>query len=275
MVAIYEFWKELSTFADEITFSMYLNGCSSQLFHIFGKNEKMKKFFLLAIILSFTSCAELQQIANQLPQETPYGISNAEIASGLKQALNQGIDQQVTKLAEENGFFSNELVRISLPPELQKVDKTLRDIGLDALADEGLQILNRAAEDAVKEAIPVFADAVQEMTFEDVRNILFGTDTAATQYLSEKTTNELYSRFNPIIANSLEEVGANQIWSNIIQRYNQVPFTNNVNPNLPDYVTTEALDGVFTMIALEEKEIRNNFAARTTSLLKKVFALQD
>ncbi|HET7360927.1 MAG TPA: DUF4197 domain-containing protein [Salinimicrobium sp.] len=235
----------------------------------------MKKIFLLVFILSFTSCAELQQIANQLPQETPYGISNAEIASGLKQALNQGIDQQVTKLAEENGFFSNELVRISLPPELQKVDKTLRDIGLDALADEGLQILNRAAEDAVKEAIPVFADAVQEMTFEDVRNILFGTDTAATQYLSEKTTDELYSRFNPIIENSLEEVGANQIWSNIIQRYNQVPFTNNVNPNLPDYVTTEALDGVFTMIALEEKEIRNNFAARTTALLKRVFALQD
>ncbi len=118
----------------------------------------MKKIIAFAGILILTSCAELQQIATQLPQE--YGISDAEISSGLKQALQFGIDKEVTSLAKENGFFSNELVRIGLPPELQKVDKTLRDVGLDALADEGLKVLNRAAEDAVSEAIPVFADAV-------------------------------------------------------------------------------------------------------------------
>lgn len=235
----------------------------------------MKKVFLLFLILSFSSCAELQQIADNLPQEGGYGISNQEIAGGLKQALQKGIDTRVTELTQEGGFFRNELVRITLPPELQKVDKALRDVGLDALADEGLQVLNRAAEEAVKEATPIFVNAVQEITFADARNILLGNDTAATEYLSGKTSEELYSRFNPVVTNSLDEVGATQVWTNIINRYNQLPFTGKVNPDLPDYVTQQALQGVFTMIALEEAEIRNEVSARTTGLLKKVFALQD
>lgn len=240
----------------------------------FDENSIMKKFFLLALIPFFLGCAELQQIADSLPQEG-VGISNAEVAAGLKQALDFGIDKEVTKLAQENGFFNNELVRIGLPPELQKVDKTLRDVGLDALADEGLKVLNRAAEDAVQEATPIFVDAVKQITFTDARNILMGDDTAATSYLAQKTTDPLYSKFNPVITHSLEEVGANHVWTNIINKYNALPLTNNVNPDLADYVTREALEGVFTMIAIEEKEIRNNFAARTTSLLKRVFALQD
>ncbi|MFV8839586.1 DUF4197 domain-containing protein [Salinimicrobium soli] len=234
----------------------------------------MKKIYLLLLLPLFFGCAELQQIADNLPQEGGY-ISNAEVAAGLRQALDKGIDQQVSKLAQENGFFSNELVRITLPPELQKVDKALRDVGLNSLADEGLKVLNRAAEDAVKEATPIFVNAVKEITFNDARNILLGEDTAATAYLSQKTSDPLYAKFNPVITNSLDEVGATQVWSNIIQRYNQLPLTSNVNPDLPDYVTKEALKGVFTMIAVEEKEIRNNFAARTTDLLKRVFALQD
>ena len=233
----------------------------------------MKKFYLFFFILSFTSCAELQQIADQIPQQGT--ITNTEIAGGLKQALNKGIDLQVSKLTEEGGFFRNELVRITLPPELQKVDRTLRDVGLDALADEGLMVLNRAAEEAVKEATPIFVNAVQEITFADARNILLGSDTAATAYLSDKTSDELYSKFNPVIKESLDKVGATQIWSNLIQRYNALPLTSSVNPDLPDYVTEEALEGVFTMISLEEQKIRNDLSARTTSLLQKVFALQD
>ena len=233
----------------------------------------MKKIFLLVSLITLSSCAELQQIAGQLPQEG--GITNAEISNGLKQALQKGIDLQVTKLTEENGFFRNELVRIGLPPELQKVDKTLRDVGLDALADQGLKVLNRAAEEAVKEATPIFISAVQEMNFSDARNILLGNDNAATTYLADKTTTQLYSKFNPVIKNSLDKVGATEVWSNIIQRYNALPLTSSVNPDLTDYVTTKALDGVFTMIAVEEMEIRNNFSARTTALLKKVFGLQD
>ncbi|GHA28150.1 hypothetical protein GCM10007103_07130 [Salinimicrobium marinum] len=239
------------------------------------KKNNMKKIFLLFLIFSFSSCAELQQIADNLPQEGGYSISNQEIAGGLKQALQKGIDTRVTELTEEGGFFRNELVRITLPPELQKVDKTLRDIGLDALADEGLLVLNRAAEEAVKEATPIFVNAVQEITFADARNILLGNDRAATDYLSGKTTTQLYSKFNPVVTNSLEKVGATQVWNNIINRYNQLPLTGKVNPDLADYVTQEALEGVFTMIAVEEVEIRNQVSARTTNLLRRVFALQD
>lgn len=233
----------------------------------------MKKFLGLLLIFSLSSCAELQQIATQIP--STYGVTDSEINSGLKQALQFGIDKEVTSLATEDGFFKNELVRISLPPELQKVDKTLRDIGLDNLADEGLKVLNRAAEDAVGEAIPVFATAVKEISFADARNILLGADNAATNYLTSKTQAQLYDRFNPIINNSLEKVGANRVWSNLIQKYNAIPLTSKVNPDLTDYVTNEALQGVYLMIEKEEKDIRNSLNSRTTDLLKRVFALQD
>lgn len=234
----------------------------------------MKKIFLFALLPFFLGCGQLQQIADSLPQDGGY-ISNTEVAAGLRQALNLGIDKQVTKLTEEGGFFRNELVRITLPPELQKVDQTLRDLGMDALADEGLRVLNRAAEDAVQEATPIFVNAVQEITFADARNILTGDNKAATIYLARKTTDQLYTKFNPVITSSLDEVGATQVWSNIIQRYNQLPLTTNVNPDLADYVTKEALEGVFTMIAIEEEQIRTEFSARTTDLLRRVFALQD
>ena len=209
----------------------------------------------------------------QLPQSG--SIGNAEIASGLRQALDFGIDKQVTKLTQTDGFFRNELVKILLPEELRKVDKALRDIGLNKLADEGLKVLNRAAEDAVKEATPIFIDAVKGITFADAKNILIGNNDAATQYLTSKTQTALYDKFNPVIKSSFSKVGADQIWSNLINKYNNIPFTNNVNLDLTDYVTEEALKGVYTMIAVEEKEIRTKLSSRTTDLLKKVFALQD
>jgi RNA binding exosome subunit len=233
----------------------------------------MKKALLAIILFQFIGCSELQQVVNQLPQGSTIG--NEEIANGLKQALNMGIDKQVSKLTQTNGFFGNELVKIMLPEELQKVDKTLRDIGLSSLADEGLKILNRAAEDAVSEATPIFVNAVKGMTFNDAKNILLGSDTAATVYLTNATQTELYNKFNPVIKSSFEKVGADKIWNNLITRYNNIPLTNNVNPDLTDYVTQEALNGVFTMIAIEEKEIRTKVSSRTTDVLKKVFALQD
>ncbi|MEQ8219723.1 MAG: DUF4197 domain-containing protein [Arenibacter sp.] len=233
----------------------------------------MKKVLLAVILFQFIGCSELQQVVNQLPQGGTLG--NEEIAKGLKEALNMGIDKQVSKLTQTDGFFGNELVKIMLPEELQKVDKTLRDIGLSSLADEGLKILNRAAEDAVGEATPIFVNAVKGMTFSDAKNILLGSDNAATIYLTNATQTELYNKFNPVIKNSFEKVGADKIWNNLITRYNNIPLTNNVNPDLTDYVTQEALNGVFTMIAVEEKEIRNKVSSRTTDMLRKVFALQD
>ena len=233
----------------------------------------MKKLLLTVVLFQLMGCSELQQVVNQLPQGGTIG--NEEIASGLREALTMGIDKQVSKLTQTDGFFNNQLVKIMLPEELQKVDKTLRDIGLSNLADEGLKILNRAAEDAVKEATPIFVNAVKGITFNDAKNILLGSDNAATTYLTNATQTELYNKFNPVIKNSFEKVGADKIWNNLITRYNNIPLTNNVNPDLTDYVTQEALDGVFTMIAIEEKEIRTKASSRTTAVLKKVFALQD
>ncbi|WP_335974612.1 DUF4197 domain-containing protein [Gaetbulibacter jejuensis] len=233
-----------------------------------------KSLFVLLAIFTLNSCAELQNVIDQLPQDGSV-LSNADIASGLREALDQGIDKQVSKLTQKDGFFKNELVKIVLPEELQKVDKALRDIGLDNLADEGLKVLNRAAEDAVSEATPIFVSAVKDITFNDAKNILLGNDDAATQYLTGKTQTALYDKFHPVINNSFTKVGADQIWANLINKYNSIPFTNNVSPDLTDYVTGEALKGVYTMIAVEEKEIRNKVSSRTTDLLKKVFALQD
>ena len=232
----------------------------------------IRKALTFLLVLNLTACAELQQVVNQLPQG---GLSQAEIAAGLRQALDFGIDKQVTKLTQTDGFYKNELVKILLPEELHKVDKALRDIGLSKLADEGLKVLNRAAEDAVKEATPIFIDAVKGITFADAKSILLGNDDAATQYLTSKTQTALYDKFHPVIKNSFSKVGADQIWENLINKYNNIPFTADVNPDLTDYVTNEALEGVYTMIAVEEKEIRTKIASRTTDLLRKVFAIQD
>ncbi|WP_438711513.1 DUF4197 domain-containing protein [Aquimarina muelleri] len=237
----------------------------------------MKQIFIILTVFLMSSCAELQQVVNNLPQATGggFGISNLDIANGLKEALNNGVDKEVTKLTQKGGFYNNQLVKILLPQELQKVDKALRDIGLSKLADEGLKVLNRAAEDAVKEATPIFVSAVQQITFNDARQILLGSDNSATKYLENKTQTQLYQKFNPVINKSFSKVGADKIWSNIIRKYNTIPFTNNVNPDLTDYVTSQALKGVYTMIAVEEKDIRTKLNSRTSDLLKRVFALQD
>lgn len=234
----------------------------------------MRKFLAFFLVFNLTACAELQQVVNQLPQGGGI-LTNADMGAGLKQALDFGINKQVSKLTLTDGFYKNELVKILLPAELQKVDKGLRDIGLSKLADEGIKALNRAAEDAVKEATPIFVSAVKEITFTDAKNILLGNDDAATNYLTTKTQTSLYAKFNPVIKNSFNKVGADDIWKNLITKYNAIPFTTDVNPDLTDYVTNEALKGVYTMIAVEEKDIRNNIASRSTDLLKKVFALQD
>jgi hypothetical protein len=234
----------------------------------------MKKVILAFLAFQLFACAELQQVVNQLPQGTAGG-GTLDIAAGLREALDIGIDKQVSRLTKEDGFFRNELVKIMLPEELKKVDKTLRDIGLSTLADEGLRVLNRAAEDAVGEATPIFVSAVKGITFNDARGILLGNDDAATKYLTNATQTALYAKFNPVIKNSFEKVGADQIWSNLITKYNSIPLTKNVNPDLTDYVTQEALNGVYKMIALEEKEIRTKVSSRTSDLLRKVFILQD
>ncbi len=233
----------------------------------------MKKIILLALVFQLSSCAEMQQIMNQFPQTQ--GIGGIDISGGLKEALNNGISKQVIKLTATDGFYKNEVVKILLPEELRKVDSGLRKVGLGSLADEGLKVLNRAAEDAVKEATPIFVDAVMSMSFTDAKTILLGSQNSATMYLQNTTSKALYGKFNPVIKKSFTKVGADKVWANIITKYNSIPFIQKVNPDLTDYVTNQAMSGVFKMIAVEEKKIRTNLSSRTSVLLQKVFAMQD
>lgn len=238
----------------------------------------MKKILILSLLLSLSSQAQVKEtFAQKLAKLSTQlsGVGGVDIASGLKEALNKGITEQVSKLTAVDGFYKNEAVKILMPEELQKVDATLRRVGLSSLADEGIKVLNRAAEDAVKEATPIFVSAVKNMSFTDAKNILLGNESAATTYLQKGTTSALYGKFNPVIKSSFEKVGADVVWKNIINKYNTIPLVKKVNPDLTDYTTNQALAGVFKMIAVEEKDIRTNVSARTTPLLQKVFAMQD
>ncbi|MBW7870907.1 MAG: DUF4197 domain-containing protein [Flavobacteriia bacterium] len=239
----------------------------------------MKKLLILLGLtgFAFTGCEEMQQIASQIPTGTGEGIggvSGFQISQGLKQALEIGVEDGVKTLGKKDGFFKNSMTKILLPEELQTVDRTLRSIGLGSLADEGLKLLNRAAEDAVTEAAPIFKNAIMGMTFNDAKGILLGNNNAATTYLENKTSTQLFTAFQPKVKNSLGKVGADDIWAQIITQYNN--FTGkSVTTDLNAYVTQQAINGVFKMVAQKEEGIRNNIGLRTTPLLKEVFGLQD
>ena len=235
----------------------------------------MKKIVLFLTGVALFGGVEIQQIKAQF--SLPKGIleKKVDIAAGLKEALNNGISKQVSKLTAIDGFYKNEAVKILLPAELQKVDKTLRSMGMANLADDGLKVLNRAAEEGVKEATPIFIEAVKNMSFKDAKTILMGNENAATTYLQNETTTALYGKFSPVIQTSLSNVGADKIWATILTKYNAIPLVKKVNPDLKDYVTQETLKGVFKMVAIEEKAIRTNLKERNSEVLKKVFSLQD
>lgn len=242
----------------------------------------MKKSFILftfSLLFTLSGCAELGQIASQMPGAMGGmggigNVSNSTIGNGLKQALQFGVQEGVQNLGKRDGFFGNSLTRILLPQELQDVDRALRNIGLGSLADEGLKILNRAAEDAVTEAAPIFVNAITSMTINDAAGILLGPNNAATTYLENRTSQQLFTAFKPKVQNSLGKVGADQIWNQIITQYNNITGQR-VNPDLNSYVTEQTINGVFKMVAQKELGIRGNVSQRTTPLLKEVFALQD
>lgn len=234
----------------------------------------MKKILISFTFLLTLGCFGFSTAFAQLPKLTN-PLSESEISKGLKEALNNGISKQVSLLTAKDGFLKNEAVKITLPGELKKVDKQLRQMGMEKLADKGLELLNRAAEDAVKEATPIFIDAVKEMTFTDAKNIVMGNESAATTYLQTNTTTALYAKFNPVIKKSFTKVGADKVWKEIITQYNRIPFVKKITPDLTDYTTKKAMEGVFKMIAIEEKEIRTKLPARNSMVLKKVFELQD
>jgi len=235
----------------------------------------LKRLFIFGLIVQLAACtpAELQSALGTVLGDTP--LTSAEIGQGLKEALTIGIREGAQKLAQENGYYQSQY-KILLPEEARKITDKLQNVpGFSKVEEVILEKINRGAEEAAKKAAPIFVDAIKEMTFADATNILMGDQNAATQYLNAKTYDNLYNEFNPVIINSLDQFNAREYWSDAVSAYNKIPFVEKLNPSLDDYVTQQALSGLFSMVEKKEVEIRNNVSARTSDLLKKVFAKQD
>jgi len=226
----------------------------------------MKKIFTAILIASlFYGC----DVIKQLPQST--GVTEAEAAEGIKEALSQGLVKSVLQLNKEDGFFKDAFYKILLPDDAKKIENTLRDIGLGSMVDKAILQINRGAEDAAGHAKPIFVDAIKRMDIGDAIGLVRNGDTSATHFFREKTTAQLVTAFTPVIRLSLEKVNATKFYGDMVNKYNSLPLVKKLNPDLTGYVTNKAINALFDLVAKEEKNIRNNFAARTTELLKKVF----
>lgn len=229
-------------------------------------------------LLCLSSCDVQSQnkigsILKQIPGNgTP---TTLEIGQGIKQALEIGTSQGADKLSAKDGFFGNLAIKILFPTEAQKVEKTLRSVGLNSLADNVILSINRAAEDAAKEAKPIFISAIKQMTISDATNILLGNKDAATEYFKRVTTAQLMEKFRPVITTSLSKVGATKYWGDAALAYNKIPLVKPINTDLSSYVAQKAIEGMFVQVAQEELKIRDNISARSTGLLQKVFGYAD
>ena len=197
-------------------------------------------------------------------------LTNTDIVSGLKEALQVGTERGTSKLASVDGFFKDAAIKILMPAEAQKVEQRLRSMGLGKQVDNAILSMNRAAEDASKSATPIFINAIKQMSIQDAVGILKGGDFAATSYLKGKTTTNLTEAFRPVIEQSLAKVNATRYWNTVFSTYNTLS-AEKVNTDLSAYVTEKALEGIFHEVALEEQKIRKDPMAQTSDLLKKVF----
>lgn len=211
----------------------------------------------------------LDQVTNAASSSN--ALTSSDIAAGLKQALQIGIGKGSDQASAVDGYFKNPLLRIAFPPEAQQVATQLRALGFNKQVDQFELSLNRAAEDAAKRAKPVFIKAITQMTIQDAVGILRGQNDAATQYLRRTSGQQLVTEFTPIIDSTLKKNNATRYYTDLVNIYNRVPFVQKVNPNLTEYATNRAVDGLFVLVAQEEKRIRENPAARATELLKRVF----
>ena len=228
------------------------------------------KFILtfLFTVITISSC----EVLNQIPTTTGTGITESEAAQGIKEALSQGIGKAVLQLNSTDGFFKDAFYKILLPPDAKKIENTLRDIGLGSMVDKAILQINRGAEDAAGYAKPIFVDAIRSMSLSDAIGLVRNGDTSATHFFREKTTQKLIAAFTPVIKASLDKVDATKYYGDIVSKYNGFPTTfKKINPDLTSFVTLKATEALFDQIAKEEKNIRSNFAARTSEILKKVF----
>jgi hypothetical protein len=225
-------------------------------------------FFSFIISIVLFSCDTL----SNLPGSTAVVTEN-EAAMGIREALDHGVGRGIQTLNVTDGFFGNETYKLFLPPEAQKIESTMRQLGMGAMVDKAVLQINRAAEDAVGFARPVFLDAIKAMTISDALGIIKGPKDAATQYFRQRTTDKLVTAFTPVIKGSLEKFSATKYYDDLITTYNRFPTTvNKLNPDLTAYVADRAVAALFDQIAKEEANIRENPAARTTEILKKVFS---
>lgn len=234
----------------------------------------MKKSFLfsLIVIFSFSGCDTAKSILSTVGGNGT--LSNDDVVQGLKEALNLGTDSATFQLSRVDGFYKDAMVKILMPPEAQNIEKTLRDVGFGSVVDKAVLSMNRAAEDASKYVGNIFFNAIRQMTFQDAFGILRGGNTAATNFLKEKTSAQLTTAFTPIVSKSLDQTNATKYWSDVFTVYNKFS-SKPVNTDLTAYVTQRALDGLFYQIGLEEQNIRKDPAARVTDILKKVFKNQN
>lgn len=238
----------------------------------------MKKTLLLVLALSITtvSCTEKQisdalKMAQEALGDGSTPLTTEQVAAGLKEALAKGASYAASTASAENGYWNNRQLRIPLPPEIQNIESKMRQIGLGNLVDRFLETMNHGAELAAKEAQPIFEDVIRGMTVEDAWNILRGEQDAATQYLHDKGHRRLYGAFKPHISEALQKVDATKHYTDIVTAYNRIPGVRRIDPDLENYVTEKALEGLYFLVAREEANIRQNVGARTTDLLKKVF----
>jgi hypothetical protein len=224
---------------------------------------------LMLLSVNATAQLNLNKLKKAISGES---LSTEEIASGLKEALENGTSKGADLVSQLDGYYKNPEIKIPFPPEVKQVEARLRQIGLGGEVDKFVESLNRAAEDAAKESKPIFIAAIKQMTIQDAWSILKGNDDAATQYLNRTTSPLLKDKFMPVVRQSLSKVNATRYYTDLVTKYNKIPLVQKVNPNLDEYATEKAIQGLFVMIAKEEKNIRKNPLARTSDLLKKVFS---
>lgn len=229
----------------------------------------MKRLLSIILVCSLLGGCD---VLSQLPKTTGNGVTEGEAADGIKEALGQGLVKAVLQLNKEDGFFKDALYKVLLPPDAKKIENTLRDLGMSKMVDKAILQINRAAEDASGFAKPIFVDAIKSMTIADAIGLIKNGDTSATHFFRVKTTDKLIAAFSPVIKNSLDKVDATKYYGDLVNTYNNFPTTiKKLNPDLPGHVTSKAVYALFDLVAKEEQNIRQNIAARTTDLLRKVF----
>jgi len=236
--------------------------------------KKISISLCVASLLMVSSCDQLQQIGTEVLNSatTGGGLSVTEVANGLKQALEKGTGNAVSSLSKPGGYLNDALMKIAFPPEAKGVADKLTQLGMGSLITNFVGSLNKSAEGAAQEAKPIFWNAIKTMSFSDAMGILNGPENAATNYFKSRTMEQLTNAFTPKIKASLDRNNATKHWSTITSTYNKIPLVNKkVETDLSKYATEKALAGLFTKLSGEEKKIRENPAARTTELLKKVF----